>query len=704
MKRKIVGLAILGAFALAVSANAGVISVNFTESAGHANQQMDPATEGGVWPRMNWNNTAGESGTASNLVDSAGATNAAHVTWSSSNMWGDSFADADATAGIGDGQIARGYLDDGGSGVQITVTGVPYANYTAVVLYSSDQGGALQMRDATINTGSYSSEGNARRYENDPEVAYIQQWNTNTTIIATNLTGDLTIQLPTRAAESRACVAGIQIVESTEGDHPPFPTVPSLPPIWLEDPIAGADGIIGVYYEDSLASKVEDPNDDEITFSKADGPNWLTVDSNGDIFGDPAIGDMGSNTFMVVADDMVSGASTATLYIVVRETTSPVWDEPVTGGKGRVDKEYGGTLAGKATDPDGEPLEYSREATGPAWLTVEPDGTLGGTPAIGDLGTNTFTVIADDKFDAPSSAELTIVVLDVLNPGKTISINFAENPANQVFSGGQDIGPLETDSANWNSTLDRDDGNLGTGTKAALVDAFGVPTTADISWSSANTYWNSDGTGDDQAKLAVGYLDDGTGISITVSNIPYASYRVYGLVSSDMAWDDPAGFPSDNPLVNGIWAYGGDGNTVRTNYSSAWITKQETGLSWSEGSDTVLGNYWTVETSGDLTITITKNLGRASISGLIIEELGGSGGPADPVEDLVIAGPVAGGMVLTWTGADGKPYGVQTNSNLIIGDWQLFTTGMTGDGGTMTVTNPVGPNQTFYRVISEVPE
>lgn len=79
-------------------------------------------------------------------------------------------------------------------------------------------------------------------------------------------------------------------------------------------------------------------------------------------------------------------------------------------------------------------------------------------------------------------------------------------------------------------------------------------------------------------------------------------------------------------------------------------------------------------------------------------------GPADPVTDLVISGPVAGGvgMVLEWTGAPGKPYGVETNSNLIISDdWTVWITGQMGDGGTITVTNPIGPNQTFYRVISE---
>jgi hypothetical protein len=59
-------------------------------------------------------------------------------------------------------------------------------------------------------------------------------------------------------------------------------------------------------------------------------------------------------------------------------------------------------------------------------------------------------------------------------------------------------------------------------------------------------------------------------------------------------------------------------------------------------------------------------------------------------------------MELSWTGENTKLYGVETNSNLIIsGDWATWQTGLSGDGGTITVTNTIGPDQTFYRVISE---
>ena len=52
---------------------------------------------------------------------------------------------------------------------------------------------------------------------------------------------------------------------------------------------------------------------------------------------------------------------------------------------------YTGTLAGWATDPEGDPLYFST-VDGPAWLSIGHDGTLSGTPLLGDSGTYQFTV------------------------------------------------------------------------------------------------------------------------------------------------------------------------------------------------------------------------------------------------------------------------------------------------------------------------
>ena len=55
---------------------------------------------------------------------------------------------------------------------------------------------------------------------------------------------------------------------------------------------------------------------------------------------------------------------------------------------------YSASISGYATDPDGDPITYSK-VSGPAWLTVAADGSLSGTPTSADVGLNTFTVQAD---------------------------------------------------------------------------------------------------------------------------------------------------------------------------------------------------------------------------------------------------------------------------------------------------------------------
>lgn len=230
MKRKRLSLALAGAVALAASVNAAIIGVNFTDNI--ANRQIAPTTLAGVWPRDNWNNTTnGASGTLGGLVDTNGTPTTASVTWSATVTWGDGTADADASAGVGDAQICRGYLDDGetstGIGANFTVTNIPFANYHVVLLLSTDATGATYT-PATVNGSAYTTEGFKRTYQ-DP------QWNTNTTIIVTNLTGNLSVAMAPKDGSNRGTIGGFQIVESTEGNHPPFPEPePPTPPEWGE--------------------------------------------------------------------------------------------------------------------------------------------------------------------------------------------------------------------------------------------------------------------------------------------------------------------------------------------------------------------------------------------------------------------------------------------------------------------------------------
>lgn len=105
---------------------------------------------------------------------------------------------------------------------------------------------------------------------------------------------------------------------------------------------------------------------------------------------------------------VLSAAEVQALYA----NTPPVFTQnplPFPGASAQA--EYSGqTLAGHATDPDvGEILSF-RKVSGPAWLNVANDGSLGGTPAIGNVGTNFFRVRVRDSQSAAADTTVQLVV------------------------------------------------------------------------------------------------------------------------------------------------------------------------------------------------------------------------------------------------------------------------------------------------------
>ncbi|XAL99909.1 PEP-CTERM sorting domain-containing protein [Phycisphaeraceae bacterium D3-23] len=199
----------------------------------------------------------------------------------------------------------------------------------------------------------------------------------------------------------------------------------------------------------------------------------------------------------------------------------------------------------------------------------------------------------------------------------SISLNFSENASNQVFAGGENIGPFATNSTNWNNTASFGAGNEGTGNLDNLIDDSGAATTADVDWSSANTWFNASGTGTDDQRLAVGYLDDGgAGNSITISDIPYAVYDVTLLFGSDIGDT----YTTLDFTVNGSALLGGPASA----YGNILAANTATGSNWVEISPGVTGNYATAagETSSTLTIVGTNGAGgRGSVAAVIINQV-----------------------------------------------------------------------------------
>lgn len=214
-----------------------------------------------------------------------------------------------------------------------------------------------------------------------------------------------------------------------------------------------------------------------------------------------------------------------------------------------------------------------------------------------------------------------------------IMLNFGHSQQ-EALAGGSAIGPQSHNSSYWN------EGAGASGSLTALIDNFGLPTTANVSWASSYTWANNDGTDDEQHKLAVGYLDDserfngnGKGVQVTLSNIPFASYRVYGLFAADENVSDSSTI--GNFDVNGIWALGGDASTTAAAWPSIDTNHMNNGSYWTQIVPGVTqGNYWVVETSG-ATCSITGEArgvsSRGTLTGIIIEDI--TDGDTDSMPD-----------------------------------------------------------------------
>ena len=90
-----------------------------------------------------------------------------------------------------------------------------------------------------------------------------------------------------------------------------------------------------------------------------------------------------------------------------------------------------GTVATNANDPNGDTMTFGK-VSGPAWLSVGGDGSVGGTPLSGDVGTNNFVVSATDAGDLTNTAVMNLtvtaappIVTSAVMQGSNLQLNWA---------------------------------------------------------------------------------------------------------------------------------------------------------------------------------------------------------------------------------------------------------------------------------------
>ena len=86
--------------------------------------------------------------------------------------------------------------------------------------------------------------------------------------------------------------------------------------------------------------------------------------------------------------------------------------DPIGKNAAPVNGVFSGTLSGNASDPNGQPLTFSK-TSGPSWLGIAANGTLSGTPQLADLGLNRWTM----QVSSSGGTDTAILLIDVTAPG-----------------------------------------------------------------------------------------------------------------------------------------------------------------------------------------------------------------------------------------------------------------------------------------------
>ena len=165
-------------------------------------------------------------------------------------------------------------------------------------------------------------------------------------------------------------------------------------------------------------SAIDPDAEDVLVHVKVSGPEWLVVESDGSAHGVPGNDDVGPNVFVLRATDAEGLFGEMELSVEVENTNDAPFfiDSPVILAPATENEVFQASLQGSAGDIDaGDVLSYSKES-GPAWLELAADGSLGGTPGDGDTGDNEFGVRVTDLAGAYTDAVLRIMVTPMNDP------------------------------------------------------------------------------------------------------------------------------------------------------------------------------------------------------------------------------------------------------------------------------------------------
>jgi hypothetical protein len=144
--------------------------------------------------------------------------------------------------------------------------------------------------------------------------------------------------------------------------------------------------------------------------------SWIEFDVTGHVGGNGfysfALTDIGSNKIRLETKESFT-EYTAQLYVEHEEAENnpPHWDEVTfQEPNAAVGEFYTHDISSLAYDLDGDELTFSK-LFGDDWLTVDPNGTISGTPGQANLGMNNWTVKVEDGNGGSETADMRLMVL-----------------------------------------------------------------------------------------------------------------------------------------------------------------------------------------------------------------------------------------------------------------------------------------------------
>lgn len=226
------------------------------------------------------------------------------------------------------------------------------------------------------------------------------------------------IEIEVSDGQAIAQLPGFRISITSNASAPPLanvaPTLSGTP---------ATTATVGQTY--TFAPVGDDANDDPLTYTISNKPNWLTFTAaTGRVSGTPTTADVGSTGAIQIT--VSDGQLTAQLQftITVQSSAPPANRAPTISGTPATTVTAGSAynFLPVGSDPDGNSLTYSIQNR-PTWATFNSStGRLNGTPTAANVGTSgRITISVTDGTATTSLPAFTIQVNAAANRAPTIS-------------------------------------------------------------------------------------------------------------------------------------------------------------------------------------------------------------------------------------------------------------------------------------------